>query len=651
MSSNAWRERLASRLIGLRLFEKRALAIAADTITLVLTVLIVATLAAPSYGERYSIHLGLLFLAPALTIPALWLVGVYRAVVRFSSLGLSKCVARGFGMALLFLLAVYAMLDHLEQYWNLLALYAIIGSGSIILLRLSAARLLHVDGGSSARERVVIYGAGEAGVQLATALLTGRNHRLVGFVDDRSDLHGRMLMGVPVYAPERLSELRGSGAYDRVLLAIPSATRSQRRQILEFLEPLSVPVMVMPGLDELAKGEKRVDELREVRVEDLLGRDPVPPIEPLIKLHLRGRNVLVTGAGGSIGSQLCRQALKWGARRLVLFEVCELSLYQIEADLRPMAQAVGCELVPVLGNVAERRSIRRALAAHQIHTLYHAAAYKHVPLVEQNIIAAVRNNIFGTLCTVLAARDAGVANLVLISTDKAVRPSSVMGASKRVCELIVQAEAAAPDRRQMGVSIVRFGNVLGSSGSVIPLFRKQIRRGGPITVTHPNVTRYFMTVQEAVELVIQAGTLGGRGEVFVLDMGEPVRIVDLAERMIRLSGLEVRTPARPDGDIAIEFTGLRPGEKLYEELLIGKNLQSTSHPCIFKAYEFCLPRAKLGSYLHALQTALVSGDQDVVRKIIFDLAVKFSSESRIATLEYNILGRFDKPGGQLASQA
>jgi FlaA1/EpsC-like NDP-sugar epimerase len=431
----------------------------------------------------------------------------------------------------------------------------------------------------------------------------------VGFVDDRSTLSGRTMMGLPIYRPEHLDDLRAHNIFDRILLAIPSLSRTRRRQILESLEKLAVKVLVVPSLDELASGDRNLHELREVQIEDLLDRDAVAPIDSLLDAYIRGKVVMITGAGGSIGSELCRQALKQGASKLVLYETGEYALYSIDRELRMNLESdQDCEIVPVLANVVDERRLSSVLREHAVETVYHAAAYKHVPLVEANVASAVNNNVFGTLRAVEAAVGCGVKNFVLVSTDKAVRPTNVMGASKRVCELIVQAFAGRYP--QVRWSIVRFGNVLGSSGSVVPLFREQIAAGGPVTVTHPDVVRYFMTIPEAAQLVIQAGAMGRAGEVFVLDMGSPVRIAQLAERMVHLSGMQVRNGA--DGDVDIIYTGLRPGEKLYEELLIDQTARPSEHPRIYCADEAFLEMEVLRTWIETLEHLLIQDDSRAV---------------------------------------
>lgn len=430
-------------------------------------------------------------------------------------------------------------------------------------------------------KRVAIYGAGDAGQQIAAALHRSDDHTPVFFIDDKVSLQDQLVGGLKVYSTAKA--LRNFKKYkiDEILLALPSVGRVRKSEIIQQLEPAFVKVTELPGLTKLVDGDIRVSDIREVDIIDLLGRDPVPPIAHLLAKNIQNKIVMVTGAGGSIGSELCRQIIKNQPKMLVLYELTEFALYDIDKELR---QTASCDIVPILGTVQDQQKLERIIEQYHVQTVYHAAAYKHVPLVECNPIAGLKNNAIGTANSLNAAVKKGVETFVLISTDKAVRPTNVMGASKRMAELYCQAVAETKPNTQ--ISIVRFGNVLGSSGSVVPLFRQQIAKGGPITVTHPDVTRYFMTIPEASQLVIQAGALGSGGDVFLLDMGEPVRIQDLARQMIALSGLKVREANTMDGDIEIAYSGLRPGEKLYEELLIDQdNTGYTEHTRILRSFE------------------------------------------------------------------
>jgi FlaA1/EpsC-like NDP-sugar epimerase len=437
--------------------------------------------------------------------------------------------------------------------------------------------------------RVAIYGAGEAGARLSTVLSTTRAFDPLVFIDDNRSLRGRMVNGIKVFPPEELPALIKVRNIDRVLLAVPSLTRRRRREILSALEPLGVHVQTVPEFEQLVTGNANVDDIREVDVCDLLGRDSVPPKAALFEACIRDRVVMVTGAGGSIGSELCRQIIGLGPKRLVLFEMSELALYNIERELRTLADlnSLQVELVGLIGNGHHKQRMREIFLAYRVQTVYHAGAYKHVPIVEQNVIEGIYNNVISTWYTAEAAHETEVETFVLVSTDKAVNPTNVMGATKRFAEMVLQALHHRGTKTRF--CMVRFGNVLASSGSVVPLFNEQIKAGGPVTVTHPEVIRYFMTIPEAAQLVIQAGSMADGGEVFVLDMGKPVRICDLARRMIHLMGLTVRDEQHPDGDIEIAYTGLRPAEKLYEELLIGNSVTGTEHPMILRAIEHSLP--------------------------------------------------------------
>lgn len=429
------------------------------------------------------------------------------------------------------------------------------------------------------RKRVAIYGAGLAGQQIAAALFRSDDYLPVCFIDDKASLQGQSLSGLSIYSPKRISNKLGKFQIEEILLAMPSVGRARKKEIIESFELADVKIMELPGVTQLVDGQVKVSDIREVDIIDLLGRDPVPPKAELLEKNIKDKVVMVTGAGGSIGSELCRQIVKHQPKILVLFEMSEFALYSIDRELQNLA----VQIVPVLGSVTNQAKLERVIAEYQVQTVYHAAAYKHVPLVEANPFEGIYNTSIGTARSVDAAVNQGVETFVLISTDKAVRPTNVMGASKRMAELYCQALASTNPKTQ--ISIVRFGNVLGSSGSVVPLFKKQIATGGPVTVTHPDVTRYFMTIPEAAQLVIQAGAMGTGGDVFLLDMGEPVKIVDLAKQMIRLSGFKP-IDEKGLGDIEIQFTGLRPGEKLYEELLIDhENVECTNHQRILKSFE------------------------------------------------------------------
>jgi FlaA1/EpsC-like NDP-sugar epimerase len=541
-------------------------------------------------------------------VAAFSIVGLYRAVVRFIGIKVIGRVVLGVTLSVVALWA-YGRLGALRSlpssalaiYWTLSLLYV---AGS----RLSIRYACYLATRAGSVKRVAIYGAGEAGARLSSALIGGTDFEPVLFIDDRRALQGSQINGIGVYPPEDLTELVLSKGIERVLLAMPSASHRRRREVLSALEPLSVHVQSLPDLADIISGKARIDELREVDVSDLLGRDPVPPNPTLFESCIRGKSVMVTGAGGSIGSELCRQILRVAPRRLVLFEMSELALYNAERELEEIAagERLAVDIVPLLGNGTSRERMREILTAYGVQTVYHAAAYKHVPIVEHNVIRGIHNNVVCTWNTAEAALEAGVETFVLISTDKAVNPTNVMGATKRLAELVLQGVQQRSTRTRF--CMVRFGNVLGSSGSVVPLFREQIRRGGPVTVTHPEIIRYFMTIPEAAQLVIQAGSMAMGGDVFVLDMGRPVRIDDLARRMINLMGLTVRDEGHPDGDIEIVYTGLRSAEKLFEELLIGDNVTGTDHPMIMRAIEHSIPWTRMQRVLDDLTVALEGFD-------------------------------------------
>ena len=472
--------------------------------------------------------------------------------------------------------------------------------------------------------KVAIYGAGDAGARLSSVLLTTRAFDPVAFIDDNRSLQGRMVNGLKVYAPDELPELIKDCQIDRVLLALPSLTHRRRREILSSLEPLGVHVQTVPEFEQLVTGKAKVEDIQEVDVCDLLGRDSVPPKPGLFEACIRDKVVMVTGAGGSIGSELCRQIIGLGPKRLVLFELSELALYNIERELRTAVEqsSLPVELVGLIGSGHHRQRMRDIMSAYRVQTVYHAAAYKHVPIVEQNVIEGIYNNVVTTWNAAEAAHETEVETFVLVSTDKAVKPTNVMGATKRFAEMVLQGLHRRGTKTRF--CMVRFGNVLASSGSVVPLFNEQIKAGGPVTVTHPEVIRYFMTIPEAAQLVIQAGSMADGGEVFVLDMGKPVRICDLAKRMVHLMGLTVRDEQHPDGDIEIAFTGLRPAEKLYEELLIGNNVTGTQHPMILRAIEHSLPWDRIQWMLDEIQGAMARFDCARSLQLLKDVVVEYT---------------------------
>lgn len=559
-------------------------------------------------------------LAPVLAVPVFIRFGLYRAIFRYTGQAALLATAQAVAVYGGLLLGVL-----LWQQWPGVPRSVGVLQPLIFLLMVGSSRAMArfwlADLGQKQKKadgRLLIFGAGTAGVQTATAISSSGQFVLLGFVDDDSSKVERSINGVPVYAPADVPRMVLQHGVTDILLALPSASRGRRKSIIEDLRALPVHIRTLPDLADLASGRVTVQDFRELDIEDLLGRDPVPPNTALLARNLADKVVLVTGAGGSIGSELCRQILLERPRQLLLFDHNEFGLYSIHQELQALciAQGLGAELVPLLGSVTNPQRLQEVCRAYRPATVYHAAAYKHVPIVESNPAEGIVNNVFGTLNMARAAMDSGVANFVLVSTDKAVRPTNVMGASKRMAELVLQALAAQSGQGTTCFGMVRFGNVLGSSGSVIPLFRRQLGAGGPLTVTHQEVTRYFMTIPEAAQLVLQAGAMAVGGDVFVLDMGEPVKIMDMARRMVELSGLSVRDEARPDGDIAIEITGLRPGEKLFEELLIGDGATPTAHPRIMKAHEDHLAWPALEIHLQTLRRAADSSDVATIKAVL-----------------------------------
>lgn len=577
-----------------------------------------------------AVKLTVVALCIAFAIPVHYVFGLYASIVRFMGVALLTISLRATMVVSAIVTALCFGLRLVEASGRL---GIVIWAFSLILVvgsRLAARMFLSRR--NRDRERVVIYGAGSGGSQLTEALFSGDDYLPVAMVDEKSALHGKRIQGLKVYPSSQLEEIIGRTQATGVLLAIPSASRRRRRQVLQHLSGFPVHVQTMPEIKDIVSGAAQVDQIRDVNVEDLLGRDSVPPMKKLLEASLAHRNIMITGAGGSIGSELCRQILRLRPNRLVCLEVSEPALYSIDRELQKLAkqESIDCEIIALLGTVLDQDNVRDAMQAFAIQTVYHAAAYKHVPIVEQNILQGILNNVFGTLSAAKAAELASVETFVLVSTDKAVNPTSVMGATKRLAELVLQAL----DDEKIGTKycMVRFGNVLESSGSVVPLFREQIQNGGPVTVTHRDIIRYFMTIPEASQLVIQAGVMAKGGDVFVLDMGKPVRIEDLAHRMINLMGLTVRDEKYPEGDIEIEYIGLRPAEKLYEELLIGSDVSGTDHPRIMRAREGRLPTSALDPILDKLRIACRRLDVDSAREILDQAVAEYSPSKNIDDL-------------------
>ena len=571
------------------------------------------------------------------TIAVFARLGLYRAVLRYLTFQALFVVAAGAVISATLVAALsFYMSDPFPRtvpiiYGAFLALFC--GGPRVIV------RSLIAQSYSTQSKEVLIYGAGSGGRQLAMALRSSGDYRVRAFIDGDSTLCNTMILGLPVVAIEDAMPLINKYDVSQVLLAVPSAKRSRRKVILDELAKLPVEVLTVPDMTDIVSGKAKIDELKDVAIEDLLGRDPVAPQQVLLEANIKDKVVMVTGAGGSIGSELCRQIVEQSPKSIILFELSEFGLYQIDRELNQLKIEKGltCDIIPLLGSVQRQHRLETTMSSFKVQTVYHAAAYKHVPLVEFNVIEGVRNNIYGTYYTACAAIKAGVESFVLISTDKAVRPTNFMGTTKRMAELGLQALADQENAKPNGTRfcMVRFGNVLGSSGSVIPVFKKQIASGGPVTVTHPEITRFFMTIPEAAQLVIQAGAMGKGGDVFVLDMGESVKITDLACNLIQLSGLEVKSEANPHGDIEIQFSGLRPGEKLYEELLIGDNVKQTAHERIMTAHEVHLPLKEYELLLNDLDFACHSMDHENIRTLLLSAPTGFNPTDGIGDLVWN----------------
>ncbi len=649
---------IAQPVLALPRAAKRIIALTVDASLCVLTVWLAYYLRLGKWvalsGDAFYEPLLAAAAAVALALPIFIVSGLYRAIFRYSGWPALMAVTRA--------IVIYGLL-----YAAIFTAYGVPGvprtvgliQPVLLLLAVGASRAFarywlgeQYQGllKRAALPKALIYGAGSAGRQLAAAMAHNQEMRVVGFLDDDDRLHGHVLDGLNIYSPADLSGLVVSLGVSNVLLALPAASRRRRNDILDEMRHSHVSVRTLPSVTDLAQGRVSTSDLRELDIDDLLGREPVAPNHILLAKNITGKTVLVTGAGGSIGSELCRQALKLNPARLLLVDSSEYALYGVHAEIERLQAARNegkaasrklqgenqnqeslepctLSLVPLLASVQDEARMREIMSTWKPDVVYHAAAYKHVPLVEHNPTEGIKNNVLGTLVAAQTAAEQGVADFVLISTDKAVRPTNIMGASKRLAEMVLQALAAESTGTRF--SMVRFGNVLGSSGSVVPRFRQQIRDGGPVTLTHPDITRYFMSIPEAAQLVIQAGAMARGGDVFVLDMGQPVKIMDLARRMIELSGLTVRDEDEPEGDIEIEITGLRPGEKLYEELLIGENPRPTVHPRIMKAHEDFLAWPALEEKLEALQVALNVNDVGVIRTMLQRLVAGYQPQGGI----------------------
>ena len=608
---------LTSQLLRQAPQQRRLLLLAADALLIPLAVWLSFWLRlAHPFNANFLQSLWMLPAALLIGLPLYAFTGQYKGLTRYvGSLALYRLAGRN-GLLVLLLALVGVMLRlplPPRSSWLLLWLL-LTGFTGVVRFALRDLLLSLQSKPRHTLIRVAVYGAGSAGAQLAAALRQAGSHNVELFLDDEPSLWRRDINGIPIQPPQILRERLGD--VDQVLLAIPSLSRSQRRRIVDDLQSLGIPVLQVPSVEEITSGRTRIDDLRPVAIEELLGRDAVPPDPQLLGPGIAGQVVLVSGAGGSIGAELCRQILALRPCRLVLLERSEPSLYAIDQELR-RSLPTDVELVAVLGSAADSKLASRVLQEQAVQVVFHAAAYKHVPLVQANPLAGLANNVLGTLVLARAAARSGVASFTLISTDKAVRPTNVMGASKRAAELVIQ--ALAQELPATRLAMVRFGNVLGSSGSVVPLFREQIAKGGPITLTHPEIIRFFMTIPEAAQLVLQAAVLARGGDLFLLDMGEPVRILDLAKQMVRLSGLSLRDGQHPQGDIEIICTGLRPGEKLYEELLIDAESEPTSHPLIYRATEGAIPPEQLWPQIEAMEAAIQRQDADAALDVLAQL--------------------------------
>ena len=630
---------LLTRLTTLPRRSKQAMMVGVDVILSIVAMWAAFSLRFEDFFFPWSWNQIFIFaLGPLISVPIFIRMGLYRAVFRYSAFGATAAVARAsLVYAVIFgTIVVVTALKDVPRGISLIQ--PMTYAWAVLAVRSFAGHLLSAPfgrRGKRSREKLVIYGAGVSGIQTMNALQASLNYEIIGFIDDNPAKIGREIVGLTVYGRQDLADLVNDRGAESVLLALPNIARSRRNELLEWLRGFKVRVMSVPSVLEIASGKVTLSNVLDLDLEDLLGRDPVEARVESVQDNLHEKVVLVTGAGGSIGSELCRQIVRAGPTKLLLVEASEFALYAIHAELCTLRDREGplTEIIPLLANVRDLDRMTEICKTWRPATVYHAAAYKHVPLVEHNPAEGVANNAVGTLNMAQAAILAGAERFVLISTDKAVRPTNIMGASKRLAEIVLQALSAEqavaftagqiPLRNRTVFTMVRFGNVLGSSGSVVPLFRSQIAAGGPLTVTHRDVTRYFMTIPEASQLVLQAGAMATGGEVFLLDMGEPVRIFDLARRMIELSGATVRDEANPDGDVAIEITGLRPGEKLYEELLIGDNPLGTAHPRIMQARETMWPWSQVRERFEALQRALDHNDVPAMQAVLGELVDGF----------------------------
>lgn len=630
MSRNGM-DQIVGPILALPRSAKRTIALLADAGMCVLTVWLAFFLRLGEFVPLTGNPMWAAVASVCISLPIFVVTGLYRAIFRYGGWPALTAVARACGIYGIIYSALFTAVSLSDVprtvgiIQPMLLLFFVGGSRALARFWLGGQYTTILKW--SSRPKVLIYGASRVGHELATALANSPEMQVVGFLDDDPLMNRRLLNGLPVYSPDNLEKLVETHDIAHVLLAVANQPRSRRNEIIARLRGMQVAVRTLPSISDLAQGRIAISDLQELDIDDLLGREPIAPDPGLLARNVEGKVVLVTGAGGSIGSELCRQIMAVGPEKLLLVELSEFALYNIHQELDQKYRDTGVEIIPLLASVADSHRMRQIVGTWLPQTVYHAAAYKHVPMVEHNPSQGIRNNLFGTLCVAEAAREFGVRDFVLISTDKAVRPTNIMGASKRLAEMVLQAFAETCQTTTF--TMVRFGNVLGSSGSVVPKFRQQIREGGPVTLTHPEITRYFMTVPEAAQLVVQAGAMSSGGDVFVLDMGEPVRIIDLARKLIELSGFTVRDSDNPEGEIPIQITGLRPGEKLYEELLIGDNPIKTPHPRIMKAQEPFLPWESLHKKLVELDVVVEKNDVSGIKALVSELVPGYAGHGRI----------------------
>ena len=608
---------MKEQLTNLSRRQKQALMIMSDVIILLLAIwLSFALRLGVLWPEKILSNLWIFLIIPLVSIPLFIRFGLYKSVLKFMGTKVIVTAFQSITITSLFVGFAMMIFREADMPRTVILIFWFVSSILIIIMRfLYKGYLYSWDNFVNDRKPTIIYGAGSAGAQIVESLRKNHEYAPIAFIDDDKSKQGTFINFTRIYPFSDLKDIIKKRKVKAILLAIPSLSEQRKRDLLKKLSKYPVEVKLLPSLSEIVSGRVSIENIRHVQVEDILGRTPVKPKTSLLKKNITAKNVLVTGAGGSIGSELCRQILKLKPNKIILFEHSEFNLYSIDYELTSLVEK-DCEIIPVLADVKSINKVENAIKENKIDTIYHAAAYKHVPMVEKNTVEGVFNNVMGTYNVAVCARDNNVENMVLISTDKAVRPTNVMGASKRFSELVLQALNS--EESNTCFSMVRFGNVLDSAGSVVPLFRRQIKEGGPVTVTHAKVTRYFMSIPEAVQLVLQAGAMAKGGDVFVLDMGEPVRILDLAHRMINLSGLSPITSENQEGDIKIKFTGLREGEKLYEELLIGKDVVQSKHPQIMQANEDFLSWQKVSSLIEDIKTNHEKLDDDSMKNVLIE---------------------------------